>query len=137
MEANSNVFVCALLAGDYPQSRLLIHEVFRSAGWRLYEAKARRQALDCLAQHPVHVVMARCDSLHWPWRSVLHDLRQMVRPPQLIVTTHATDAALWAEVLNRGGYDVLVEPFQREEVARVVAAARRHWDGTRARAASS
>jgi len=31
-------------------------------------------------------------------------------------------------VLNWGGYDVLAEPLQREEVERVVAAARRRFD---------
>jgi hypothetical protein len=31
-------------------------------------------------------------------------------------------------VLNIGGYDVLAQPLRRDEVERVIAAARRHFD---------
>jgi hypothetical protein len=34
---------------------------------------------------------------------------------------------LWAEVLNMGGYDVLAEPLDSEEVTRVISAAARHF----------
>jgi DNA-binding response OmpR family regulator len=47
------------------------------------------------------------------------------KTPRLIVTSHAADEALWAEVLNLGGYDVLAQPFDEQEVRRVVAMARR------------
>jgi DNA-binding response OmpR family regulator len=46
----------------------------------------------------------------------------------LIVTSRTADEHLWAEVLNIGGYDVLPQPFNRDEVERVVAAARRHFE---------
>jgi len=35
-------------------------------------------------------------------------------------------------VLNLGGYDVLVTPFEADEVLRVTYAARRHWRGRNA-----
>ena len=47
------------------------------------------------------------------------------KTPRLIVTSHAMDEALWAEVLNLGGYDVLAQPFDEQEVRRVVAMAGR------------
>ena len=47
------------------------------------------------------------------------------KTPRLIVTSHAADEALWAEVLNLGGYDVLAQPFDEQEVRRVVAMAGR------------
>ena len=46
-------------------------------------------------------------------------------PPQLIVADRLADDALWAEVLNLGGYDLLMTPFEPEEVLRVVSMA---WD---------
>ena len=70
----------------------------------------------------------------WPWKRVLQDLRRMSVPPQLVVTSPLADDALWAEVLNWGGYDVLAEPFERNEVERVIASARRHFDPPLARA---
>ena len=41
----------------------------------------------------------------------------------LVVTSRIADEWLWAEVLNLGGYDVLAQPFDREEVTRVVRSA--------------
>jgi FixJ family two-component response regulator len=33
------------------------------------------------------------------------------------------DPKLWLDVLEQGGYDVLVQPYQREEIKRIVEAA--------------
>lgn len=121
-------FVSALMVGEYGEDRLLVHEVFRRCGWRLWETRRRRPAIDYLARHPVQVVLAGSNSPRWNWKRVLSDLRRLGRPPQLIVTSPAANEFLWAEVLNMGGYDVLAQPFRRDEVERVVAAARRRYD---------
>jgi DNA-binding response OmpR family regulator len=52
-------------------------------------------------------------------------------PPLIIVTDRHANDDLWVDVLNRGGYDVLVKPFQEDEVARVVTAAFRWWNDCR------
>jgi DNA-binding response OmpR family regulator len=44
-----------------------------------------------------------------------------------IVTSRLADDALSAEVLNVGGYDLLLKPFRAEEVIRVVHAAATQW----------
>lgn len=124
--------VSALLVGEYETDRLLVHGIFRDAGWQLFEAPDRRQALDCLDRHPVQVVISEKDGPRWPWKRLLTDLRRLAQPPQLIVTSRTADDHLWAEVLNIGGYDVLPQPFNRDEVERVVAAARRHFETVQA-----
>lgn len=119
--------VSALLVGDYQHDRPLVHDVFRKLGWQLFEARDRRRALRCLASNPVHVVLAESDLPHWNWRRVLRDLRRHVHPPQLIVTSRTADDYLWSEVLNIGGFDVLAQPLEPEELERVIASARRHY----------
>ncbi|PWT98193.1 MAG: hypothetical protein C5B51_29845 [Terriglobia bacterium] len=128
MKRKDDHLVCALLLGEYEDGRLLMREVFRDAGWRLLEAHDRKHALHHLTRDPVQVVITTCDVGKWDWRKVLESLRRMTRPPQLIVTSPTADEYLWSEVLNRGGYDVLSQPFQRDEVERVIASARRHYD---------
>jgi response regulator RpfG family c-di-GMP phosphodiesterase len=120
--------VSALLVGQYPEDRLLMHDVFRQLGWRLFEAQNRKRALECLGRNPVHVVIAESDVSGWSWKNLLDHLRRCVPSPQLIVASRTADDSLWAEVLNVGGYDVLAQPFNRDEVERVIAAARRHFD---------
>ncbi len=118
-----------MLVGDFGNDRLLVNQVFQRAGWRLLEVRDRRQALHCLGQHPVQVVIAESNLPKWDWKHVLRDLRRLMQPPQLVVTSRTADDFLWAEALNMGAYDVLARPFAAEEVERVVAAAGRHFDG--------
>ena len=84
--------------------------------------------MDCLTQNPVHVLITENNLQRWHWRRALNDLRRMAQPPQLIVTSRTADDHLWAEVLNIGGFDVLAQPLERDEVERVVSSARRHFD---------
>jgi DNA-binding response OmpR family regulator len=122
--------VSALLVGEYESDRQLLQGVFRDAGWRLFEVSDRKQALDCLQREPVQVVISEKNGPRWHWKRLLNDLRQLAHPPQLIVTSRTADDYLWAEVLNIGGFDVLPQPLDRDEVERVVAAAQRHFEGT-------
>ena len=59
------------------------------------------------------------------WKDILEDLSLLPDPPPLIVTSRFADEHLWAEVLNLGGYDVLLKPFDRQEVFRIVTGALR------------
>lgn len=120
--------VSALLVGEFDSDGLLVDGIFRRLGWRLFEARNKKNALDCLKTNPVQVVIAESDFPHWNWKTVLHDLRNLAKPPQLVVSSRNANDSLWAEVLNIGGYDVLERPFRADEVERVVASARRHFD---------
>jgi DNA-binding response OmpR family regulator len=124
---NNERKLSALFVGDYQGDRLLVHEVFRAFGWKLFEARDRRRAMDCLDSNPVQVVIAESDLPNWHWKRVLSDLRKRATPPQLIVTSRQADESLWSEVLNIGGYDVMSQPLQRNEVERVIASAHRHF----------
>jgi DNA-binding response OmpR family regulator len=134
--AKQTVPVTALAVGEFEFDRALLQSVFRDLGWRLYEARDRRRAMQCLERNPVQVVIAESDLPNWNWKMVLRDLRGMELPPQLIVTSRIADDRLWSEVLNIGGYDVLPQPLERDEVERVIAAARRRHGIEPARAAS-
>lgn len=128
MKTTSEFSVCAVLVGEHEEGRLLLQEVFREAGWILLEARDRNKALECIDHHPVQVVIASCEVGEWNWKRVLDNLRGREPQPQLIVTSRTADEQLWSEVLNCGGYDVLPQPFQRDEIERVVASARRQYD---------
>jgi len=120
--------LCALWVGVSKTDVSLLHEIFRKAGWRLLAARERRRAMSCLVRNPVQVVIAERDLPDWNWKKVLGDLRLLAAPPQLIVTSRDADDYLWAEALNVGAYDVLSQPLDRDEVERVVASARRHFE---------
>lgn len=124
----SDYLVSALLVGSYEKDRPVVHDVFRSRNWRLFEARDRRRGLECLEKNPVHVVVAESQIPDWDWQRILADLHRLTPAPQLVVTSRTADDYLWAEVLNVGGYDVLAQPLDHDEVERVIASARRHYD---------
>jgi len=57
------------------------------------------------------------------WRRVLEIVEQGRRKIEVVVCSRLGDPTLWLDVLEQGGYDVLVEPFEHEEIQRIVEAA--------------
>ena len=57
------------------------------------------------------------------WRRVLEIVVQGCADIEVIVCSNLGDPRLWLDVLELGGYDVLVQPYQHEEVWRIVEAA--------------
>lgn len=66
-----------------------------------------------------------CESLlpDGTWRDVFEHAQDLTAPPLVVVTSTVADDYLWSEVLNLGGYDMLVKPFSKDDVDRVLAAA--------------
>lgn len=116
----------ALLVGEYKDDRHMVRRLFQKLDWQLFEAGSRREALECLDCHPVHVLVLETGLPGWNWKTVLNELYERASPPQLVVACRQADESLWSEVLNEGGYDVMTQPLDAYEVERVIASARRH-----------
>ncbi len=54
------------------------------------------------------------------WKHVLREIESAGGLQPLIITSRLADESLWAEVLNLGGFDVVAQPFDSEEVARIL-----------------
>jgi DNA-binding NtrC family response regulator len=54
------------------------------------------------------------------WQSLLKWSREHGTASVAVVCTRVADHHLWGEVLQSGAYDLLVEPFEHQEVARIV-----------------
>ena len=88
---------------------------------RVGDCNEVRRMLD--TQAPVHLVVTDTALPDGDWRRVLEIVRQSSVNVEVIVRMRVGDPKLWLDVLEQGGYDVLVEPYQRTEVERIVAAA--------------
>ncbi|MBI4907847.1 MAG: hypothetical protein HY820_29755 [Acidobacteria bacterium] len=86
-------------------------------------------ALAFLHTHSAGVVISNVELPDGSWKDLLDALSCFKPPPNLIVSSLVADERLWAEVLNLGGYDVLVTPFEPDEVLRVTAGAWLAWQG--------
>ncbi len=87
------------------------------------------QASGFLADSRVPVVICEALLPDGTWKDLLSRMTSPNASPLLVVTSDVADECLWAEVLNLGGYDVLAQPFDPEEVTRVVGSALRAGSG--------
>ena len=60
------------------------------------------------------------------WRGVLQIVAQAGANIEVVVCSSLGDHKLWLDVLEQGAYDVLVEPYQHEEIQRIVEGADRN-----------
>jgi DNA-binding response OmpR family regulator len=126
-------YVSALAVGTPLGDQAELEKIFEACGWTLGRARTRTEASAFMDSNPVRIVIAEREMPEGGWRELLEDLLDRPEPPQLVVTSRLADESLWAEVLNRGGFDVLAQPLEGEEVTRVISAAARHFDNERQR----
>jgi len=74
-------------------------------------------------QPPVQVVVTDTTLPDGDWRRVIEIVVQGYANIEVVVSLRLGDLPLWLDVLDQGGYDVLVEPYRREEIQRIVEAA--------------
>lgn len=106
-------------AGD----RISLERILGSHWWQLVAVSNLKEALASVQEHGVSVIICERDLPDGTWHSLLEALAEIPGRPKLIVCSRLADHGLWAEVLNLGGYDVLMAPFDQEEVLRVVSLA--------------
>jgi DNA-binding NtrC family response regulator len=102
--------------------------IFEHSAWSMRFAQTLREVRTALLDLRIGVVICEsCLTDGHCWRDVLNHTVTLLIPPPVIVTDRLADDALWAEVLNLGGYDLLMKPFDRAEVYRVVSLAWLSW----------
>ena len=75
------------------------------------------------ARQPLQVVVTDATLRDGDWRRVLEIVAQGSANIEVVVCSRLGDPKLWLDVLEQGGYDVLVQPYRREEIKRIVEAA--------------
>ena len=109
-----------LIVSPTEEDQEYLRLLFPRPVWRVLSVGSVRDAAKLLEARPIGVVLAEHDLEDGTWSDLL-DLAASPpwSPPVVVVSRHA-DEAMWARVLNLGGYDVLMKPFDATEVRRVV-----------------
>ena len=96
--------------------------------WRLEQSSGIESVLRSARWSPgIAVVICDHDLGQGRWKRLLLDVRDLSRPPLVIVASRLADDRLWAEALNLGAYDVLSKPFESTEALRVIGHAMLRW----------
>jgi two-component system, NtrC family, response regulator PilR len=83
-------------------------------------AGSLQQARTKLQRETYEVVLTEAALPDGNWLDALEMARASANEPRVIVTDPKADARLWAEALNLGAYDLLVQPFYPSEVRRIL-----------------
>lgn len=109
-----------LLVFPEEEDRLVLGGILADRNYSGQSAHSTREALDQVNHCRVSVILCERDPPDGTWRELWETVRMKSAPPLLIVVSRFADESLWAEVLNLGGYDVLLKPFEPPEVLRIV-----------------
>ncbi len=126
--------VSVLLISPFEEDHIFLSNLFSHSKWHLKAVPSWRDALSHLADNTVPVVLCERELPDSTWKHVLSEISHLPDTPLLILTSRLADDYFWAEVLNLGGYDVLMKPFDHTEVIRVISLAWLNWKTCRERA---
>jgi len=118
-QKNFRILVASSCADHYKPMR----HIFRHFGWKMHRVSTCRDAEIFLSENLVAVLISDSNLPDGDWKDILGALSCVTCAPALIVASHLADDRLWAEVLNLGGYDLLIKPFDLKEASRVISMA--------------
>jgi DNA-binding NtrC family response regulator len=110
----------ALIVAATEGDRRLVAAAIAPSGWTSRFVADAGSARAALASGAIPVVIVDSDAKPACWRELLRTGANELASPRVIVMARGADAALWAEALNLGAYDVLAKPLDAGEVRWVV-----------------
>lgn len=117
--------ITLLTVNSNPEDRQSLHSILDSNGWTIQGAKSIREATRFLQDRP-SMILCEQTLPDGSWKDIFREAQKLDNPAAFVVASRIADQRLWAEVLNLGGFDVLIQPFDRSEVKRVMSMASRH-----------
>jgi DNA-binding response OmpR family regulator len=130
-EGESENRITVLVVSSNEEDCRSLSGIFGHSNWRLLTTGTIAETLYFLKHHIIPVILCERDLPDGNWKDLLAALGGCDPSPHLVVAARLADERLWAEVLNLGGYDVLLKPFYPREVFRVLSMAWRDWSDRR------
>ncbi len=126
-----------LLVSSVNDDLISLLRILGETAWPIHWFTTCGEALDCLKEKPIALIVSERRVADGNWRRLLEAVATMHNPPPLIVASRLADERLWAEVLSLGGYDVLMAPFDAEEVLITLRRAYEQWRSQHSRASAA
>jgi DNA-binding response OmpR family regulator len=105
---------------------LSLERILDNSRWTILRASSYREATRLIRESNPSLVLCERDLSDGNWKDVFRTASGLRVPPAVVVVSRQADERLWAEVLNVGGFDLLLKPFEVNEVRRVMNMASRH-----------
>ncbi len=109
-----------LFVSPHPETAATLASMLKPADLRLDYVPDLAAARACLGDHEYGVILTEAELPDGNWADALDLAYHAVSYPSVVVTHRLADDRFWAEVLNRGAYDLLAQPFDGGEVQRIL-----------------
>lgn len=119
--------ISILLVTPHSDDLSCLRRILPQQDWHITHCSTRDEASSQMKQGQHCIIVCERDLADGTWKDVLEETGLLPGRPPVLVVSRQADECLWAEVLNMGGYDVLLKPFDHLEVTRVCAMAWRSW----------
>jgi DNA-binding NtrC family response regulator len=116
-----------LVVTPHSEDHKSLANIFAHTNWTLLSARNYGETRAILCETPVPVIISEYQFDGRTWRDISRLVRDLQTQTRLLVTSRRLDDRIWAEVLNEGGYDCLMKPFQKEEVLSMISLAWQSW----------
>jgi len=110
-----------LFVSPSTRDALSVAQMLDDDSLNVVHAHGLKDATNKLGNGNFQVVVTEANLEDGTWLDVLRLTRSLHL--ELVVTDPWADAQFWAEVINLGAYDLLVQPFHKTEVRRLIASA--------------
>jgi DNA-binding NtrC family response regulator len=115
-----------LLISPRIEDHISLQGIFHGSRWKMEGAMSACDGLAMIRRNHREIAVVICEHRlpDGDWKLFLAELLALAVRPSLIVCSRLADERLWVEVLNLGGFDLLLcAPFVPEEVLRVTESA--------------
>ena len=117
--------ITLLAVSSEEEDRRSLESILDPNGWTIQGAQSIREATQLIVEKP-GLILCEKDLPDGSWKDILRMAAKLDSQPPVVVVSRSADQRFWAEVLNLGGYDLLLKPLQGNEVSRVLSMAWRH-----------
>jgi DNA-binding NtrC family response regulator len=97
-----------------------LQQIAANYGWRISVVDSSDAAITVLTERPTPLVICDRDLPNEAWREVLAKIAGVPQAVCVLLASRVVDDYLWHQVIHHHGYDVVVKPFQPEELRRAV-----------------
>lgn len=115
----------AVVSND-DRNRAALRRIFGEGGWQIRESRGVSEFRQSLKPRWSGVILTETCLPDGTWQDILSLANAVCPDAQIVVTSRLADEHLWAEVLNRGAFDLLAQPLDATEVIRVGTSAWMH-----------
>lgn len=112
----------------HEQDQQDLERIVGPCSWNLIWTRTCAGAIEAVERNEAPIIISGRIFPDGEWRDIWNRLRTRGEPPVFILASRSADDALWAEMLNLGGYNLLLKPFHPEEVIRTVHGALMEWN---------